>query len=114
MKTIIIALSLAALVIPAEAAKGRAAAPRLTKRDKQEIKRENKQEQKEREERQRQNEAVRKVLESKDGNHDGSLTRDEYLLGEADKEAAGRKFDSANKNGDRFLSKSEIEGSLGF
>jgi hypothetical protein len=110
MKPIIAALTLAVLVIPAEAAKRRGGAPKVTKRDRQE----EKQEQKEREERQRQNEAVRKVLESKDANHDGSLTRDEYLLGEADKAAAGKKFDSANKNGDRTLSKSEIEGLLGF
>lgn len=114
MKTIILALSFATLVIPAEAAKGRTAPPKLTKRDKQEIRKENKQEQKEREERQRKQDEVRKVLESKDGNHDGSLSRDEYLLGEADKEAAGKKFDAANKNGDRLLSKSEIEGLLGF
>lgn len=108
MKTIIIALSLAALVIPAEAANRRGAAPKVTKRDRQEEKRE----QKEREARQRQQEEIRKILERKDGNNDGSLTRDEYLTGEADKEAAGKKFDSANKNGDRTLSKSEIEGLL--
>ena len=107
MKTIIVALLLAVLVIPAEAAR-RGGAPRVTKRDRKE----EKQEQKEREERQRHHEAVEKLLDEKDQNHDGSLTRDEYLFREADKEAAGRKFDAANKNGDRTLSKSEIEGLL--
>lgn len=106
MKTILAVLTLAVLVIPAEAGR----APKVTKRDKQEEKKE----EKEREERKRHSEAVKKLLEEKDANKDGSLTRDEYLLGEADKEAAGKKFDAANKNGDRQLSRTEIEALLGF
>ncbi len=109
MKTIIAVLSLAVLAIPAEAAKP-GQAPKITKRDRQEEKKE----EKEREARKRHAEAVHKFLEEKDANKDGTGTRDEYLLGEADKEAAGKKFDEANKNGDRQLSRNEIEALLGF
>ncbi len=57
--------------------------------------------------------AVKAVLDAKDTNQDGSLTRDEYLVGEADADAAGKKFDQYNKNHDRYLSKDEIEAMLG-
>jgi hypothetical protein len=52
-------------------------------------------------------------MDEKDTNHDGSLSRDEYLAGEADPAAASKKFDKFNKNGDRALSKSEIAAMLG-
>lgn len=71
------------------------------------------QKKKEKEERDRKREAINKVLDVKDANHDGSLTRDEYLTGEADQAAAAQKFDAFNKNGDRFLTRSELEDSLG-
>ena len=57
--------------------------------------------------------AIQKVLAAKDGNNDGSLTLDEYLSDEADKEAATKAFNEANKNGDRYLTKSEISDMLG-
>ncbi len=110
MKTTIVAMMLAALILPVEAGAKRGGIPKgPTKRDKAEEKKE----QKEKEERDRKHEAVKKFLEERDGNHDGSLSRDEFLSRETDKEAGGKKFDDANKNGDRTLSKSEIEALLG-
>ena len=38
--------------------------------------------------------AVEEVLKAKDKNNDSSLTKDEYLAGEADAEAATKIFDS--------------------
>lgn len=57
--------------------------------------------------------AVQEVMEAKDKNHDGSLSKEEYLAGEEDQEAAAKKFDEFNKNKDRFLSKGELAASLG-
>jgi len=71
------------------------------------------QKKKEKEERDNKREAINKVMDVKDLNHDGSLTKDEYLTGEADKEAASKRFDEFNKNGDRSLTRSEVEASLG-
>ncbi len=65
------------------------------------------------EERDKQRKEVEEVLEAKDSNNDGSLTRDEYLTGEADVKAASERFDEYNKNRDRYLSKGEIANSLG-
>jgi hypothetical protein len=56
--------------------------------------------------------AVQQALEAKDKNHDGSLSKEEYITGEADAEAATKKFDEFNKNKDRFLSKGELADSL--
>ena len=58
-------------------------------------------------------EAINKVMEAKDKNDDGSLTKDEFLTGEADQEDASKRFDQFNKNGDRSLSRTELEDSLG-
>ena len=66
-----------------------------------------------REARKKDREAIKTFLSTKDKNKDGSLSRDEFLSDEADKEAAGARFDGANKNGDRALSKSEISDMLG-
>ena len=71
------------------------------------------QKKKEKEAREKKREAINKVLEVKDKNHDGSLTKDEYLTGEADQAAASKRFDEFNKNGDRSLSRTELEDSLG-
>ena len=57
--------------------------------------------------------AVEEVLKVKDKNNDSSLTKDEYLTGETDVEAATLTFDKFNKNKDRALSKEEIAASLG-
>ncbi len=68
---------------------------------------------KEKEKREANRQAVKEVLDVKDKNNDGSLTQDEYLTGEADAEAAKKEFEKYNVNGDRFLSKKELEKSLG-
>lgn len=105
MKPIIITLLLAAFILPVEAKKKRG----NNGRDKQE----EQQKKKEKEERDRKRDAINDYLEQKDKNNDGSVTRDEHLADESDKEAAGKKFDDANKNGDRALTKSEIADLLG-
>ena len=48
-----------------------------------------------------------------DANKDGTLSIDEYLTGETDKESAMKKFQEHNKNGDRQLTKAEIADMLG-
>ena len=48
-----------------------------------------------------------------DKNKDGSLTFDEFIEGETDKEAGKTKFERYNKNGDRYLTKAEISDMLG-
>ena len=53
------------------------------------------------------------VAAKKDSNHDGSLSKEEYLLGEADAEVAVKDFDKYNKNKDRFLSSCELAELLG-
>jgi hypothetical protein len=105
MKPTVIVLLLAAFILPVEAKKKRGNGGR----DKQE----EQQKKKEKAERDRKREAINDYLEKKDKNHDGSVTRDEHLADESDKDAAGKKFDEANKNGDRSLTKSEIADMLG-
>ena len=68
---------------------------------------------KKREERDARNKAIKDFMEGKDANKDGTLTMDEYLAGETDKDAALKKFQQHNKNGDRSLTKSEIADMLG-
>lgn len=63
--------------------------------------------------RDKERDAVKGYLEGRDKNKDGSLTREEFIADEEDKAAAGAKFDEANKNKDRSLSKSEIAEMLG-
>ena len=57
--------------------------------------------------------AVNAVLKVKDKNHDGSLTKEEYIAGEADAASAAKLFDKFNKNNDRYLSRQELEALLG-
>jgi len=64
-------------------------------------------------EREKVRKAVDDVLKVKDTNHDGSLSKDEYIAGEADPVAAGKTFDELDKNHDRHLSKDEVAASLG-
>lgn len=98
-------LSLAVLPPVAEAAKN---VPNKQDADKK------KQEQKaEREARGKKHEAIQAAMEAKDKNHDGSLTLDEYIAGEADAAAATKKFEQFNKNKDRVLSKKELAEALG-
>lgn len=64
-------------------------------------------------EREKKRDAVKAFMEPRDKNNDGSLSMDEFLEGETDKEEGKKKFDQFNKNGDRSLTKSEIEAMLG-
>lgn len=73
-----------------------------------------KQERKEREAREKRSKAIDEFMTPRDLDHDGSLTKDEFLGVESDKTSAAAKFDKFNKNGDRYLSKSEIAAMLGF
>ena len=68
---------------------------------------------KKREEREARNKAIKDFMEGKDANKDGTLSIDEYLTGETDKEGAMKKFQQHNKNGDRSLTKAEIADMLG-
>ena len=77
-----------------------------------------KQEQKEKEEkkkaREKERDAIEEFLKGKDKNNDKSLSLDEFLTGESDVEGATVRFNDANKNGDRYLTKMEISAMLGF
>jgi hypothetical protein len=106
MKTLIVLMSALMLCATAEAAKKNGNKAKQAKQA--EI-----QKQKERKEREDKRNAVKEFLEQKDTNSDGSLTRDEFIAGESDAEAAGKKFDQFNKNKDRYLTKSEISDMLG-
>lgn len=61
----------------------------------------------------RKREALKDYMDPLDKNNDGSLTIDEFLAGEDSKEEGMKKFERYNKNGDRSLTKSEIEAMLG-
>ena len=56
--------------------------------------------------------AIQDYLEPRDKNHDGSLTMDEFIADEGDKDSAKSEFEAANKNGDRYLTKVEISAML--
>ena len=109
MKTTTIALLLAALIVPAEMAH----AAKEKEDPRKEAERERQEKEKAKEDRDRKRDAVKEFLKKKDKNNDSSVSRDEYLADEDDKDAAGKKFDEFNKNGDRALSKKEIESLLG-
>lgn len=64
-------------------------------------------------ERDKKRESVDAVLKLKDKNGDGSLTKEEYVAGETDADAAEKRFDKFNKNKDRYLSRQELETLLG-
>lgn len=69
--------------------------------------------QKKREENEKRRDALNDFIKPRDVNKDSSLTLDEFLSGETDKEEGKKKFDRYNENGDRTLSKSEIAEMLG-
>ena len=52
--------------------------------------------------------AAEAYMKSKDANGDGSLNREEFILGANDQAAAESLWEEANKNGDRCLTISEI------
>ncbi len=108
MKYAIFALAALMTIATAEAKRGGRGGGNRAK-----IQQEQKEKKAKKDERDKKREAVDAVLKVKDGNHDGSLTLDEYLTGESDVAAATAKFNEFNKNGDRYLSKGEIETSLG-
>ncbi len=106
MKPFVYLLAALALISTAEAKKG-------NKGNNEKAKQEEAKKKKEKEERDRKRDAVKEFLDKKDGNNDGSLTLDEYLVGESSAEEATKRFNEYNKNGDRYLSKKEIEELLG-
>lgn len=108
VKTLAILLTLGCFAVPAEA-KGNG----LTKAQKEAIQKKEAEKRKEKQERDKKREAVDKYLAKKDTNHDGSLTRDEFLVGEKNVERANLDFDHYNKNHDRSLERSEIQAMLG-
>jgi hypothetical protein len=111
LKPIAMMLILSALIIPAEAKKN---AGRANKNLQKQIQKEKKEEAAKKAERDRKRKAVENLLAKKDTNKDKFLSREEYLAGEANPEAAGKRFDAVNKNRDRTLTKSEMEALLGF
>ena len=68
---------------------------------------------KERAERKEQRDKLGAFMKPRDANKDGSLSKDEFLAVESDRAGGEEKFKRFNKNGDRFLSKSEIQAMLG-
>jgi hypothetical protein len=107
MKPFVYLLTALALISTAEAKKGKNGG------NNEKAKQEEAKKKKEREERASKRDAVKEFLDKKDGNNDGSLTLDEYLVGESSAEQATKRFNEYNKNGDRYLSKKEIEQLLG-
>lgn len=112
MKPFVLILLLAALIVPAEAKKksGNRAAAAANKQ----AQKEEKEAQEKRKERDRARKALEDLLAKKDTNKDKFLSKEEYIAGETDAEAAAKRFDKFNKNGDRTLSKGEMETLLGF
>ena len=108
MKTLLI---LAAAAILATSAEG--ANRNRNKWIQEQARKEEARKKKEKAEREHRRNTIEKFLEPRDANKDGSLTKDEFLTGENDKDAGGKRFDKFNKNGDRFLAKSEIQDMLG-
>lgn len=97
---------LLALASPAEANNRNREAQQRAQKEKAER-------EKKRKERRDVNEKVKEYIKDLDTNKDNSLSLEEFLGGEDDKEAATRKFNEFNKNKDRSLSKSEVQEMLG-
>lgn len=97
----LLALSLCLMSPPVEAAgKGAAAKKKKAERERK------------REENAKKRQAIEDYMTPLDKNKDGSLTFDEFIVGESDKEAGKTKFERYNKNGDRYLTRAEIEEML--
>jgi len=107
MKLFIYSLTALMLIATAEAKKDNKG------KNNEKAKQEEAEKKKKKEERDAKRDAVKEVLDAKDKNNDGSLSLDEYLTGESDVEQATTKFNEANKNGDRYLTKAEIAEMLG-
>jgi len=108
MKLLSLFIVMLSLVVSVEAKQSRQAQKQAAQNKAAEAQRK-----KEKEARDKKREAIDNILKPKDKNNDGSLTKEEYLNGEADQAAASRRFDSLNTNGDRYLTRSELEASLG-
>lgn len=108
VKAVAIILTLGCFAVPAGAKTNG-----MTKAQKEAIQKKEAEKRKEKKERDTKREAVDKYLTKKDTNHDGSLTRDEFLVGEKNLEKANLDFDHYNKNHDRSLERSEIQALLG-
>ena len=106
MKLFVYLMSALMMIATAEAKKN-------NKQGNERAKQEEAKKKKDKEERDKKREAIDDYLKDRDGNHDGSLSLDEFLVGEGDVAAATKKFDEANKNHDRYLSKGEISDMLG-
>jgi len=99
----LLALSLCLLSPPVEAA-GKGAGDAKKKKEERE---------KKRAENAKKRDALKDYMEPLDKNNDGTLSLDEFLAGETSKEEGMKKFERFNKNGDRSLTKAEIEDMLG-
>lgn len=97
----LLALSVFLLSPPVEAA------------DNPDAKKKKEEKEKKREENAKKREKVKDYMTPLDKNKDGSLSIDEFLSGETSKEEGMKKFDRFNKNGDRTLTRAEIEDMLG-
>lgn len=109
MKTLLLLTAAAILATSAEGANRN----NRNKWLQEQAKKEEARKKKEKAEREHRRNGIEKFLEPRDANKDGSLTKDEFLSGEQDKEEGAKRFDKFNKNGDRFLAKSEIQDMLG-
>ena len=105
IKPLALLLLSAFLIMPADA-KGNNNANKKAQQKKE-------QQEKERADRKRKSEALKEFMEPRDANHDGSLSKDEFMSGETDKAEGEKRFKQCNTNGDRTLTKSEIEDLLG-
>jgi hemolysin activation/secretion protein len=103
-----LAIMFLSLAVPAEAQRRGRGGNQQNQRAQQERKK-REAEQKARE---KKREAFEDFMKPKDKNHDGSLTREEFMNGGGGAEAAGKKFDQYNLNNDRYLTKPEIEAML--
>ncbi|MES2996723.1 MAG: hypothetical protein V4733_07930 [Verrucomicrobiota bacterium] len=65
------------------------------------------------EQREKETAAIKAFLAAKDTDNDKQISKQEFIANEADQAAATQKFDAANTNGDRFLTKREIKKVLG-
>ncbi len=106
MKPTIYLIAALALISPVHAAKQKGGG--MSPKQKQE----QAEKEKEKAEREKTRLAVKEILDVKDKNNDGSLSLDEYLIGETDVAAANAQFIKINVNGDRYISKKELEKSL--
>lgn len=106
MKPFVYLMAALLMIATAEAKKGNNQAQKKAQQEEAKKK-------KERAERSDKRDKIDDYLKDRDGNNDGSLSLDEFLVGEGDVAAATKKFNDANKNHDRYLSKGEISDMLG-